>query len=86
MLDAYGVARDIVECLRDEAVPCLKVQGLRGDLDVLNTGTRRLLYTHDSESAMETSCEQQQLKVNQCACLAGDSLVYFPEKLGTPDP
>ena len=62
-LNAYGVARDITKCLRNEAVSCFKLQGLRGDFDVLNTGTRGLLYTHDSESALETSCEQQQLKV-----------------------
>ena len=67
MLNAYGVARDITKCLRNEAVSCFELQGLRGDFDVLNTGTRRRLYTHSSESALEASCEQQQLKVNQCS-------------------
>jgi hypothetical protein len=57
MLNAYGVARDITKCLRNEAVSCFKLQGLRGDFDVLNTGTSCRLYRHDSESALQASCE-----------------------------
>jgi hypothetical protein len=70
MLNAYGVARDITKCLRNEAVTCFKLQGLGGDFDVLNTGTRSRLYTHSSELALEASCEQQQVKVkseDQCS-------------------
>lgn len=82
-LNAYGVARDKAKCLRNEAVSCLKLQGLRGDFDVLNTGTRRLLYTHDSESALEASCEQQQLKVNQCSS-HGRTYRWFTPGTGKP--
>jgi hypothetical protein len=84
MLNAYGVARDMKKCLRNEAVSCFKLQGLWGDFDVLNTGIRCRLYRHNSESAVEACCEQQQLKVNQSSShgITGWSLTPPSHPLG----
>jgi hypothetical protein len=38
VLNAYGVARDIAKCLRNKAVSCFKLQGLRADFDALILG------------------------------------------------